>query len=101
MGVQLVVEESARLDLLGIVRTISSNNPAAAQKLKEDIVRQIGLLREFPQLGPVSRDEGLRKRGYRILTAGNYLVFYRLEGKMVRVIKVLHGARMYRHLLPE
>lgn len=101
MGVQLVVEESARLDLLEVVRTVALDNPAAARKLKGEIVRQIGLLKEYPQLGPLSRDEGLRKRGYRILTVGNYLAFYRVEGDMVRVIKVLHGARAYRHLLPE
>ncbi|MGE5507932.1 MAG: type II toxin-antitoxin system RelE/ParE family toxin [Chitinophagales bacterium] len=84
-----------------MARTIALDSPRAAQKVKDEIIHQIGLLEDFPELEPLSRDEGLRHDGYRILVVGNYLVFYQVLGEEVQVKRVLHGARKHRHLLPE
>ncbi|MDI6871026.1 MAG: type II toxin-antitoxin system RelE/ParE family toxin [Bacillota bacterium] len=75
MSARLVLEAGARQDLLEIAQTIALGNPAAAQRVKDEIVGRIGRLVDFPELGPLSRDEVLRN--------------------------ILHGARMYRHLLEE
>ncbi|HEX5242757.1 MAG TPA: type II toxin-antitoxin system RelE/ParE family toxin [Tepidisphaeraceae bacterium] len=53
-------------------------------------------LREHPERWPLfelsnPRLEGLRKRA--VIGFHRYIVFYRIEGRIVRVVRVLHGAR--------
>ncbi len=43
----------------------------------------------------------MRNCGYRILVVRDYLVFYVVAGDEVQVKRIMHGARMYRHLLEE
>jgi plasmid stabilization system protein ParE len=38
-------------------------------------------------------------KGYRFIQCKNYLVFFRIEGKSVSVIRVLYARRDYRGLL--
>jgi plasmid stabilization system protein ParE len=39
------------------------------------------------------------KKGLRRCVHGNYQIFYRVDGELIFVIRVLHGARDYEALL--
>lgn len=98
---RLVHKPAAVRDLREIVAFIAEDNPVAAQKLRDQIDRQVGLLAEFPEMGPLAQDEHLRQQGYRLLSVAGYLVFYVVTPEEVLIRRVLHGARLYRHLLED
>jgi plasmid stabilization system protein ParE len=89
----------AQIDLLEIQAYVVRDNPAAAASL---IGRLLGLLMSLETLserGSVPRDAHLRRAGYRYVRAGEYLVFHKVRRSQVRVYRVLHGRRLYKHLL--
>jgi plasmid stabilization system protein ParE len=76
------------------------NNPgSAASKFVEAVDRAISSLESNPYLGVVPRDARLEKIGYRMLIVGKYLVFYKVTGGLVKIKRVIHGARLYTFLL--
>lgn len=77
-------------DLDGILEYIARDNPAAAVRFVETLKEKCNMLARFPLLG--ARREQLAKR-LRVFSAGNYVIYYRPEGRTVRIERVLHGAR--------
>jgi plasmid stabilization system protein ParE len=57
---------------------------------RQAIVDRVGLLAEYPMLGPAM--DG-RYAGYRQLLVGRYRVIYAIAGDEVRIAYVRHGAR--------
>lgn len=53
-------------------------------------------LRAFPLSG---RDAGDLRPGYRMVAVSDYLIFYRLMGSDIEIIRVLHGHMDVRHHL--
>lgn len=69
---------------------LQERNPAAADDVTASIRRTISRLRELPLLGKPSDETDVHvviEPEYR------YRVFYRVEGKQVLVIRVLHGSQ--------
>lgn len=62
--------QAARNDLEAIIDYISSENPAAAYALLEEIEAKVGRLAEFPKLYKWGRVEGTRE----MVVRPNYLV---------------------------
>jgi toxin ParE1/3/4 len=89
----------AQADLIQIQAYIMRDRPDAAQELINRIFDRLVGLQTLPQRGAVPRDRRLRAAGYRFLLEGEYLIFYRRKGREVRIRRVLHGRRRYRHLL--
>lgn len=76
----------ARIDLLTIVAHIATDNPTAAQELKNAIE-----LADHPELFRRGRIKGTRE-----LTAHpNYIVIYRIIGKTVEVLRIKHAAQKF------
>lgn len=73
-------------------------NAQAATLLVERIDDLLRLLGEFPAVGRERRDLGRGLRSMRV-RGFPYLVFYRIAGPDVLVIRVLHGARRMRSRL--
>jgi toxin ParE1/3/4 len=74
---------------------LRDRSPRAAATLLERTEHLLGLLREFPAMGRERRDlrrglHSMRVRGF------PYVVFYRIEGSDVVMIRLLHGARRLR-----
>jgi addiction module RelE/StbE family toxin len=90
---------SAEDDLYGIADYISEDNPRAAQRMIDRLEQAINRLVLSPFAGKVPDDEELRKRNYRILIVGKYLVFYKVKDKAIEIYRIIHGARDYKHLL--
>ncbi len=56
-------------------------------------------LEYFLFAGKIPDDDELRRRNYRLLIVGKYLVFYTLKDRMIEIHRIIHGARDYKHLL--
>jgi len=61
-----------------------------ADRVIDSIVQRFLLLAKYPRIGRV-RDE--LRAGLRSLSIGDYVVFYRISGENVVVLRVLHGKR--------
>lgn len=89
----------ARRDLIEMQGYVWRDNPLAAERLVEDLLRQIEYLGALPLRGARPKDSRLRVAGYRYIAHREYLIFYKVLPSVVRVHRVLHGRRRYQHLL--
>ncbi len=86
----------ARKDLFEIIEHIAEHDPAAAEKLFDEIVRAARILDDFPEAGALRLDIA---PDIRYLPVRKYVIFYRIAPDAVEVIRVLHGSRDYASLL--
>lgn len=71
---------------------IAADNPAAAISLDERISARVQDLLQFPESGRPGRVVGTREL---VIANTPYIAAYRLSGDTVRVLRVLHGARIW------
>jgi addiction module RelE/StbE family toxin len=95
--VKLVFSDEAKQDLTEIGDHIASDSPQRAvafvRALRASALKLARRPKAFailPRYAPL----GIRRHVH-----GNYLIFYRIEGEQVSVIRILHGARDYDALL--
>jgi toxin ParE1/3/4 len=84
-----------------IYRFISQDNPAAAERVLEAIERTFEQLAGQPEAGVRYRSGRRELADVRMLPVSgfaNYLLFYRIDADVVRVLYVLHGAQHLREL---
>lgn len=89
---RIVYSPQARADLQEVRQYIAENlqNPQAAQKLTDRIVRSAHLLAQQPNLGIGLREKVNRDTDYRCLICGNYGVFYLpFEDEEIRIVRIL------------
>lgn len=96
---QVRILRKAQIDLEEIHRYVERDRPGAADRLLERILVGIESLERFSGRGVRPKDERLRLLGYRVLVEGEYLVFYKVLRAQVRVYRVVHGRRKYRHMI--
>lgn len=93
----------ARQDLVGIVRYISREllNPAAAERLTDDLMEAAEGIRRFPYAHPAVVPIRPLSHEYRKLRVKNYLLFYWVDERThrVTVARVLYARRDYEKLL--
>jgi addiction module RelE/StbE family toxin len=89
----------AQTDLIEIRNYIERDSPRAAERFVDKLITKIEGLEDSPEMGVVPQDPHLQARGYRVLIEGEYLVFYKVLSRQVRIYRVLHGRRKYSHLL--
>lgn len=77
-------------DLLDIWNYIAQNDPAAADRTIDRIEQRWLQLLDQPFSGMGREDIG---RGVRQLTAGPYLILYRVSGNIIDIVRILHGRR--------
>ena len=72
-------------------------NRPAADRVIDAILDEADRLVDFPELGtPLSAIADLRNdEGYRYLTSGSYMIFYRTAGRDVYIDRILYGGRDY------
>jgi toxin ParE1/3/4 len=93
-----VLRRAAR-DLQTLHDYLAREAPRRAGPFLDRLLAAIESLEEHAERGPQPRDEALRQRGYRFLAYRDYLVFYKVMPRQVRVYRVLHAKRAYRPLL--
>jgi toxin ParE1/3/4 len=87
---------TARRDLQGIHDYIAVDDPAAALRWIDRIEETCRLLGENPQIGE-SCDE--LSAGLRMISEGNYIIFFRPAVDGAEIARIIHGARDWRRLL--
>jgi plasmid stabilization system protein ParE len=70
-----------------------------AEVLFDRLERRILTLDQFADRGARPRDPALAGRGFRFIMEGPHVVFYKVMKSQVRIHRMLHGHRAYRHLL--
>ncbi|HUN63102.1 MAG TPA: type II toxin-antitoxin system RelE/ParE family toxin [Candidatus Sulfotelmatobacter sp.] len=86
-----VLHPAAYIDLDEIREFIASDNPAAADRVIDEIYEAIRSLVVFPHMGRTRAD--LTSRALRFHLVREFLVAYVPEAKPLVVIAVLHGRR--------
>ena len=88
----------AQADLEAILDELESKSPPAAERFAARVDRKCLALGRIPELGR-ARDEILP--GLRSTPVGKYVLFYRLRGEVVEVLRILHGRRDLGRILKE
>jgi addiction module RelE/StbE family toxin len=85
--VDLQFTEQALEDLVRLREFIAEKNPAAAQRISEDLIRSVDRLRDQPELGHALDTEP----GVREWIAQNYVVHYLSLNDTLIVLQIWHG----------
>jgi toxin ParE1/3/4 len=89
---QLEWSRFALADREAIFDYIDADSPQAAIGVDDRIRLQIEELARFPKMGRAGRVGGTREL---IVQRTPYIVAYRIAGKTIRILRVLHGAQMW------
>jgi toxin ParE1/3/4 len=87
----------AQADREAIFDYIEADSPQAAITVDDRIREQIEGLMKFPEMGRPGRVDGTREL---VIQRTPYIAAYRIAGKTVRILRVLHGAQMWPEELP-
>lgn len=80
----------AERDLDEIWLYIAETSVERADAFVDDLTDRIALLGHHPSIGPERPELG---SGYRCLPVGDYVAYYRITERAVRIVRVLHGSR--------
>lgn len=100
---EVKVSPQAAEDLLEIKEYIENelHNPIAAKSTILKIVETYEELANFPEIGiPVERYVAF-STDYKFVLANNYSIFYRIEGEIVKVVRILYSKRDFVRVLFE
>lgn len=89
----------ARQDLAEIARYLADQNPGRARSYIEELRSACLEITNTPhgfELLEQSELSGIRRRVF-----APYLIFYRVEGSQVRLLRIIHGARDYLRILDQ
>jgi toxin ParE1/3/4 len=94
---RIVRRDKARADILDIFELIFDDNEDAAERWLDAVDETIDqTIANNPRIG-VRRDYGRPALAeFRMIAVRDfekYLVFYRIDGQVLRIVRVLHGAR--------
>lgn len=89
---RLVWARFALADRDEIFSYIEADNPRAAAEIDERIVAAARRLVEFPESGRPGRISGTREL---VISRTPYIAAYVVMADRVRILRVLHGARMW------
>ena len=71
---------------------IAQDNPAAARRVVQKILRAVDLLKENPAMGRAGRVAGTREL---VVAETPYIIPYRVRGDAVEILRVFHAARKW------
>ena len=90
---KVILTPAAQLDIEAIGDFIARDNPLRAESFTGELLEKCAGLSEFPERFPLVSRYG--QLGVRRCLHGSYLIFYRIEPDLVRVLHILHGASDY------
>jgi toxin ParE1/3/4 len=71
---------------------IAEDNPAAAGRVVQKILRTVDLLKKNPAMGRAGRVAGTREL---VIAETPHIIPYRVRGEAVEILRVLHAARKW------
>lgn len=88
----------AEADLDALTRYIAATNVLAALSQEERIREAIGALSRYPRIGRLGRRSGWREL---VVPGTPYIAMYRVVGREVQVMRIVHGAQAWPPEIPE
>lgn len=95
---KLVWTQRALEDRRAIFDDIEAEDPRAALAVDDRIASASRRLINFPNSGRPGRVENTREL---VITRTAYIAPYRIEGNVVRILRVIHGARIWPDEIPD
>ena len=89
---KLVWSRHAAADRLAVFTWIAQDDPRAAALVDDRLEDAARRLIDFPESGRPGRVEGTREL---VVARTPYVVLYQIVGDTVRLLRVIHGARMW------
>lgn len=86
-------------DVAEIKSYIADNNPPASEKVCSEIYALIEKLGDYPELGVSLSSKINLKSDYRYLVCGKLLIFYKIEGEIISIFRILNGQMDYLSVL--
>jgi toxin ParE1/3/4 len=87
---RLRVTLQAKNDVDQIHDHIALDKPSAARRWLQRMRQQFKFLAKNPGVGEARDDLRPQLRG---VSVGNYVVFFRVSGEVLEIVRVVHGAR--------
>jgi plasmid stabilization system protein ParE len=91
---QVRLTDTAQADMDEIWTHIAHDSVAEANKFIRRLERQLRTLRTLPERCPLIPENKLLDKGYRHLVYGKYRSVFRISGRTVYVVRIIHGARL-------
>lgn len=88
------ITRAAEEDLKLIYEYIRKESPEAASRWLAEMERQISTLERFPKRCPMIPESGELEREYRHLLFGDYRTLFRIEGRRVLILRIIHGSQL-------
>jgi len=88
------ITRTAETDIQAIWSFIAADSPANADRFILEMEKQLNTLEHFPQRCPLIPENERLGTHYRRLLYGDYRTLFRIAGKTVFVVRVIHGARL-------
>lgn len=97
----LVISELAFEDLDNYSKYISVNlsNPVAAKKFIRDIKEVLNNICLFPYSCPLLDNEFVRESEIRKLIVNKFIVLYKIDNNIIKVIRIVHSTSNYQNLI--
>lgn len=96
MSGRVIWRAVAEEDLTEAYLFIGADSPEAAERLLDAVGDAVTLLLENPQAGSPKEFRSIRSQGVRSWAPHgfpNHLIFYKVSGDDIEVVRFLHGAR--------
>lgn len=84
-------KQTAIADRKAITTYIAKDSPRAAIEFGDMLMEKAALLDQQPAMGRVGRVKGTRE----LVAHANYILIYRIVGKVVEVLRVKHAAQQW------
>lgn len=91
---QVRITKRAERDIEEIWSFIAGDSPAEATKFVFQLEKQVRTLERFPERCSLIPENEILGTKYRHLLFGEYRTVFRIAGKTVYVLRVIHGARL-------
>jgi plasmid stabilization system protein ParE len=88
------ITPSAEADIGEIWDYIAQDSPANATAFLLALEEQIASLEQFPERCPKIPENEILGTAYRHILHGSYRAIFRLTGKTVIILRVIHGTRL-------
>jgi toxin ParE1/3/4 len=86
----------AETDLETILEDLQQKNPAAAERYANEFYDKGKALAQFPEIGRNRPEIGPNLRSTLVRP---YVIFYRIEGEEVQILRILHGKQDLRSIM--
>jgi plasmid stabilization system protein ParE len=88
------ITRTAERDIEEAWAFIAQDSPEEAEKFISGLEEQVQTLERFPERCPLIPENEILGARYRHLIYGKYRSVFRVAGKTVYVLRVIHGARL-------